>query len=218
MCIGSSSSWWASSVSCISQKRALGARRLGGLGRHLRVRVHVVEREVAPDVAQVVAEGVEQLADDDLGLAAVRALVVAVLDAASPARRRAPRTWSRSGSTSSARSSELVGGAAQLARARRGRDQRDHAERRPTPTSGARIAPARTPSFASSSSLAARRRCSTISSETVKPMPATAPPPASDRPADRQPRPPSTRRVASHDAPRMPERLADHVADHDARA
>ena len=59
---------------------ALRGRGLGRLGRHLRVRVHVVEREVAPDVAELVAERVEQLADDDLGLPAVRALVVAVLD------------------------------------------------------------------------------------------------------------------------------------------
>jgi hypothetical protein len=34
---------------------------------------------VAPDVAQLVAEGGEQLADYDLGLSAVRALVIAVL-------------------------------------------------------------------------------------------------------------------------------------------
>ena len=35
---------------------ALRGGRLGRLGGHLRVRVHVVERQVAPDVAQVVAE------------------------------------------------------------------------------------------------------------------------------------------------------------------
>src|SRR5947208_9146972 len=42
--------------------------------------VQVVQRQMAPYVAQVVAEGRQQLADHDLGLAAVRALVVAVLD------------------------------------------------------------------------------------------------------------------------------------------
>ena len=35
---------------------ALGGGGLGGLGGELRVRVHVVERQVAPDVANVVAE------------------------------------------------------------------------------------------------------------------------------------------------------------------
>ena len=80
---------------------ALVGGGLGGLGRQLRVRVDVVQRQVAPHVAQVVAERVEQLADHQLGLAAVRALVVAVLD---ERHRRVsePRTWSRSGSTSSA--------------------------------------------------------------------------------------------------------------------
>ena len=40
----------------------------------------VVQRQVPPDVAQLVAERVEQLADDHLGPSAVRAFVVAVLD------------------------------------------------------------------------------------------------------------------------------------------
>ena len=40
----------------------------------------VVEREVAPHVAHVVAVRTEQLADDALGLPAVRTLEVAVLD------------------------------------------------------------------------------------------------------------------------------------------
>ena len=61
-------------------ERALRRRRLRRLGRHLGVRVDVGERKVPPDVAQLVAERVEQLADDDLRLPAVRALVVAVLD------------------------------------------------------------------------------------------------------------------------------------------
>ena len=54
-----------------------GLRRFGG---QLRVPVHVVERQVPPHIANVVAKGREQLADDRLSLAAVRALEIAVLD------------------------------------------------------------------------------------------------------------------------------------------
>ena len=53
-----------------------GLRRLGG---ELGVRVDVGQRQVPPDVADV-AEVAEELADDRLGLPAVRALEVAVLD------------------------------------------------------------------------------------------------------------------------------------------
>ena len=60
-------------------ERALGGGGLGGLGGELGVRVHVAQRQVPPDVADV-AEVAQQLADDRLGLAAVRALEVAVLD------------------------------------------------------------------------------------------------------------------------------------------
>jgi hypothetical protein len=42
--------------------------------------VDVVERQVPPDVANVVSERQQQLADSHLGLAAVRAFVVATLD------------------------------------------------------------------------------------------------------------------------------------------
>ena len=48
-------------------ERALGGRGLGRLGGELRVRVDVVQRQVAPDVADVAEVG-EQLADDGLGL------------------------------------------------------------------------------------------------------------------------------------------------------
>src|SRR5919204_596787 len=60
-------------------ERALRGGRLGGLGRDLGSAMHVVQREMAPHVAQVVAERQQQLAHHDLGLAAVGALVVAVL-------------------------------------------------------------------------------------------------------------------------------------------
>ena len=76
---GRSSSWWSSSRSCISQNAPCAAGRLGRLGGELGVRVDVVERQVAPDVADVAEVG-QQLADDRLGPAAVRALEVAVLD------------------------------------------------------------------------------------------------------------------------------------------
>ena len=67
-------------MSCISQKRPWARGRLRGLGGELRVGVDVVEREVAPDVAHVVAERRQQLTDHLLGLPAVGALEVAVLD------------------------------------------------------------------------------------------------------------------------------------------
>src|ERR1700751_2247576 len=77
---GASSSWWLSRMSYISPGLALGRGRLGRLRRQLRAGVDVVEREVAPHVAHVVAVRTEQLADDALSLPAVRTLEVAVLD------------------------------------------------------------------------------------------------------------------------------------------
>ena len=52
-------------------ERTLLRRGLGSLGGELRIRMHVVQRQVAPHVADV-AEVAEELADDRLGLAAVR--------------------------------------------------------------------------------------------------------------------------------------------------
>src|SRR3954447_16057548 len=60
-------------------KSALFAGCLGCLGRQLGVWVHVVQRQVPPDVAQVVVERDQQLAHDNFGLAAVGALVIPVL-------------------------------------------------------------------------------------------------------------------------------------------
>ena len=123
--------------------------------------------------------------------------------------------WSRSGSTSSREVEDVLGGAERAAA--------------PAPTSGsrritrtthhasaeARTAAASTPSLASSSSSPSKARVA-ISSATVNPMPATAPPPASvgqltgrappAAPAQGQPR-------AREDA----QRLAHHVGDHDAQ-
>ncbi len=60
-------------------ERILVGGRFRRFGGELRVRVHVVQRQVAPDVTDV-GEVAEQLAHDRLGLPAVRALEVAVLD------------------------------------------------------------------------------------------------------------------------------------------
>ena len=56
---------------------ALRRGRLGGFGRELRVRVHVVQRQVPPHVPDV-AEVSQQLTYDGLGEAAVGALEVGV--------------------------------------------------------------------------------------------------------------------------------------------
>ena len=112
---------------------ALGARGLGRLGRRLRARVDVVERQVAPDVAELVAEGDEQLADDGLGLAAVRALVVAVLEQ-DHARVGVAAQVVDLGIDVVGEVEQLVGGTAQLTCAGRGRDQGDERGTRPTPT------------------------------------------------------------------------------------
>ena len=58
---------------------ALVSGGLGGLGGELGVGVDVVEREVPPHVPDVAVAG-QQFPDDGLGLAAVGALEVAVLD------------------------------------------------------------------------------------------------------------------------------------------
>ncbi len=58
---------------------ALCGGGFGGFGGHLGVRVDVGQRQVSPDVADV-DEVAEQLADDGLGLSAVGALEIAVLD------------------------------------------------------------------------------------------------------------------------------------------
>jgi hypothetical protein len=70
-------------------------------------------------------------------------------------------------------------------------------------TSGETIAAASTPSFACSSWLPSNARLE-IRMETVKPTPATAPPPAITGQLRARCRPPKTRRDASHVAPRTP--------------
>jgi hypothetical protein len=55
-------------------------RRLGGVGREQRVRMHLRERKVAEDEAQVVAQLVLGRLDDEVGKPAMRAFEVAELD------------------------------------------------------------------------------------------------------------------------------------------
>ena len=71
---------------------------------------------------------------------------------------------------------------------------------------GATSAAARTPSFASSSCWPSKARLE-ISSETVKPMPATVAPPAVTGQLSPRRRPSSHGRDASQTAPRMPSGL-----------
>ena len=148
-----------------------GLCRLGG---DLGIRMHVVQRQMAPDVADVAEVG-EQLADDRLGLAAERALEVAVLDERDRGLRGAADVI-RSGSTGSARSvrscavpsSALIrSGCGSSAVARKTTQVSDEAS----------TAAVRTPSFASSSVSPWKARLA-MRSETVKPMPAMKPPPA----------------------------------------
>jgi len=130
---------------------------------------------VAPDVAQLIAEGREQLADDDLGLSAVWALVIAVLD----------QRHGSVGATADVVANridvvreidEVVGRAADLARADLGWESpviRTATQAPPVAMS----APASTPSLASSRSCP-RKAMLEISSETVKPRPLATPPAA----------------------------------------
>jgi len=81
-------------------ERSLRGGRPRGFGRPLRVGRHVGERAVTEDVAQPVPVPSPERA---LGLSAIAALEVAVLDDRHGAS-CGPRTWSRCGSTSAARS------------------------------------------------------------------------------------------------------------------
>ena len=194
-------------------ERSLLGGRLGRLGRELRARVDVGQRQVAPDVADVAEVG-EQLADDRLGPAAVRALEVAVLDDASPARPRAracgrargrPSTYEVDDRLAPCRAARGCAAAAAAAPSR----GRAATSRRDAPS-----AALRTPSFASSSWTPWNASVA-ISSETVKPMPAIVPPPATAaQPTGGRSRP-RLSRVTSQALPDDPDRLADDVADED---
>ena len=194
-------------------ERALGGRRLGGLGGELGVRVDVGERQVAPDVADVAEVG-EQLADDRLGPAAVGALEVAVLDHASPAPRPGRGGGRARDRPATARSTSGSERPSRARIARRGGQQRGDAEDQPGEGRGAeRGARARRASPPRSSAPSKARVA--ISRETVKPIPAIVPPPAVGRPADRRAQPaPAQPRHQPGDAGDA-DRLAEHVAEED---
>ena len=164
--------------------------------------------QVTPYVAKVVAERAEELANHDLGLAAVRALVVAVLD------QRHRRVLGASnvvalGVDLVGEVEQLLGGTGDLTRPEAAGSSPDHPEHA-EPHGRSHAAAASTPSLASSSCWPSKARLE-ISSETVNPIPATVAAPDDHRPAQRaaQTREPGPRRE-----PRRaddPERLADHV-------
>ena len=106
-----------------SQKRALRARRLGRLGGQLGVRVDVGERQVAEDVAQVVAARASA-ARGSIGSAWPQYGHSKSPYSTQGDRRvvASPRMWSRSGSTSSARSMICSAVRRELAGAHRVRD------------------------------------------------------------------------------------------------
>ena len=76
---GRSASWWSSSRSCISQNAPCAAAASAASAASWACGWTSVQRQVPPDVADVAEVG-EQLAHDRLGLPAVGALEVAVLD------------------------------------------------------------------------------------------------------------------------------------------
>ena len=158
-------------------ERALVGGGLGGLGGELGVRVDVVERQVPPDVADV-AEVAQELADDRLGLAAVRALEVAVLDEGDRRASSGPRMWSRSGIDVDGEVDERrpPSRAARGSAGARGSSAVD-AEQQPGERRDAPSAALRMPIFASSSCCPSKASVA-MSSATVKPMPAIVPPPA----------------------------------------
>ena len=198
---------------------ALGGRRLRSLGGHLRVGVHVVERQVAPHVAQV-AEVREQLADDRLRPAAVRDTRGRRTRRGSPrrpgarARGRARRRPAPRGRRSSRRCPP--------ARAAAGRAAASWPSAAPASWRSARPpAWSSTPSLASASSWPWKARVA-ISSETVNPMPAIAPPPSTDaQPTGGRIRPLLSRvtsQAPAGDAQRLSDQVGEQDAERDRRA
>ena len=155
-------------------ERALRGRRLGRLGGELGMRVNVGERKVAPDVAEV-AEVREQLADDRLGLPAERALEVAVLDERDRGVLGAADVVALGVDGNGEVDDRLRRSRGAPGSSRRGSELR-RAEEEPGRTEE-QTAALRTPSFASSSGSPWKARAA-IRSDTVKPMPAMGPPPA----------------------------------------
>ena len=201
-------------------ERALARGRLGRLGGELGVRVDVVERQVAPDVAQL-AEVRQQLADHRLGLAAVRALEVAVLEqrhrgVLGPADVVAlgvdgyREVDDRLGAADSARSRSGLGSSAVDAGARA------------QLTSGAPISRGQHAELGLGERRWPWKASVAIRSETVKPMPAIAPPPSTDaQPTGGRIRPRLslvTSRGRAGDAHRLADQVGDDDPERDRRA
>ena len=79
MSLNLSSPWWSRSRSCSSQNTPRTAAASEASAASWALRMDVLERQVAPDIADVAKIG-QQLAHDRLGLTAVWALEVPVLD------------------------------------------------------------------------------------------------------------------------------------------
>ena len=162
-----------------------------------------------PDVAKIAKAG-QQLANDRLGLAAVRTLEVAVLDDVTGAF-FGPRTWSRSTSTGTARSttdSEVPSSARSL----RPRGSIVVTRNTSHVASDAHTTVLSTPSLASSRSIP-RKASVAISNDTVKPIPAIVPPPITDAQPTGGRSLPRLSRVTIHVEPAIPTRLTDDVGD-----
>ena len=203
----------ASSRSCISQNSALLGGGLGRLGGELGARVDVVERQVAPDVAQVARVG-EQLADRRLGLAAERALEVAVLEQRDRRLGRAADVVAL-GVDRGRRGRSSTSAVPSSARIRSGAGSRAVARKTSQVSAEATSAALRTPSFASSSVSPWKARLA-IRSETVNPIPAMVPPPATAaQPTGGRSRP-RLSFVTSRQAPLIPIGFPTHVAEEDA--
>ena len=191
---------------------ALLGRRLGGLRGELGVRMDVVQRQVPPDVADV-AEVAQELAHDRLGLPAVRALEVAVLDDRD-GRVERPADVVALGSTSMIEVDERLDGAEQRAHAEPSREQRGRAEEQPgeerRAEGGAQDAELRLLELA-----ARRRRASRSAATTVKPIAGDRAAACDGRPADRRPQPAAAQPRHQPRAAEDPERLADDVAEQD---
>ncbi len=125
-----------------------------------------------------------------------------------------PRMWSRSGSTSSARS--RIGSAVPLELAcPHGRRQPSHQpHEQPARRRGETTIVASVPSLASSKALPVNARLA-IKSETVKPTPAAGAADGDDRLADERARPAQTRPGGEPRAEPDPDRFAHHVGDQD---
>ena len=177
-------------------ERALVGGRLGRLRSELRVRVDVVQRQVAPDVAHV-AEIAQELPHDRLCLPAERALEVAVLDERDRRVDRAADVVAL-GVDVDIEIDERLGRAEQ--RADTGAAGSSAVARKSSQVRiAAQSAALRIPSFASSSWPPSKASVATRSG-TVKPIPAIVPPPATAaQPTGGRSRP-RLSRVASQDA------------------